>query len=145
MFISKNFMKKRNITKTLQCLILLATISGLFLTAGNRSFVTSVAASNYQIDPIAMKKMSVAVQKVLTGEITLNSEWCEYNDIEPFVQVIIQTNTANTGALRADIQNVGGIVWTNFYAIKGVEAWVPIKKLTRIALRSDVERVSPNF
>jgi subtilisin family serine protease len=92
----------------------------------------------------AMKKLSPALQQVVNGTINTRLAWYDPTASTPYVQVLIQTYTPDTAALRQDVTGRGGAVLNRFVSINGIQAWLPKSKILDIANRSDVERMTPD-
>ncbi|MCU0239989.1 MAG: S8 family serine peptidase, partial [Pyrinomonadaceae bacterium] len=113
----------------------------IFLFSPAENGILSVSAN----DDEDRKKLALPLQRVLDGQITQATSWYEPTGTKPFVQVLVQTYSSDTSSIRSRITSKGGTVWTRYYSINGVDAWIPVSELLDIAGRSEVERITPNY
>jgi serine protease AprX len=132
---------KQSSLKKLVSLILLFTTTFIVLPLDKKTNAASSQTSTLN----AMKKLALPLQQVVNGQITTETSWYKVNASVPFVQVFIQAYPSDTAALRTSITSVGGTVWSRYYSVNAVVAWLPANRLLEIAKRSDVERITPNY
>ncbi|MBK8148924.1 MAG: S8 family serine peptidase [Acidobacteria bacterium] len=131
-------MRKTKIQK-LQAAALIAAFCMFVIPGGSLQVRAQTTSSS------GMTKLSKPLQQVVLGQITDSNSWYEANATQPFVQVLVQTYSSDLAGVRQAIKAAGGTVWTRYYSINGVDAWIPVARLLEIAQRSDVERMTPNY
>ena len=112
------------------------------------STTSSMAAATPSPESLAAAKISVDLQLVIAASVTPSySSWVRDIDASRYVKVIVVATPSadpELASLRQSVLAVGGSVYFRYTSVSALSVLLPAARVIDIAMRADVQGVSPN-
>jgi serine protease AprX len=133
--------ESRSVQRALQ--MRLAAFAASILCASPLGVLQVHAASTVAAAP---SKIAVDLQQVLGSSGKLNASWVKDIKGVRYVKALVLSNSTDPDLvqLRADIIARGGSVYMRYTSVSGLSVLLPASQVANIALRADVQGISPN-
>jgi serine protease AprX len=94
----------------------------------------------------ARSKIASDLRAVIAAPTTPDLKWVKDVNGTRYVKVLVISNSTDPDLpdLRAAVMNAGGSVYMSFVSVRALSAMVPANQVSALAVRADVQSISPN-